>query len=306
MKGYEMKRKTIILYVLAVFMLGGCGKESFPEETEIEMVEAEEIPAEETSEEEREQEPEKEADQKLSEEAPEEMSGENEEQGSRQEEGTEPAGLQKYQAVLRDVLEKQIYPDGSDCGFDGVTSLSDNKFAVYDVDKDGRKELLLCITATSMAGMREIVYDYNEKADVLTEEFSGFPGVVFYENGLAEEGLSHNHGMAPLGDFWPYMLHRYQPEEDIYQCIFLVDAWEKEYMAQDYDGNPYPEDVDTDGSGIIYFTMTGGEYDTASTEPISGSAYEKWRKDQGLESAEIEIFWQALTEENIEDILGNS
>ncbi len=107
---------------------------------------------------------------------------------------------------------------------------------MIDVDKDGKKELILCITTTSMAGMREVVYDYDEKADVLREE---------------------------------------------------------------YNGNPYPEKIDREKSGIVYFVMEGDNYDFSVTEPICKSDYEKWRKDQGLESTKTEILFQALTAENI-------
>ena len=76
------------------------------------------------------------------------------------------------------------------------------------MDKDGKKELILCITTTSMAGMREVVYDYDEKADVLREE---------------------------------------------------------------YNGNPYPEEIDREKSGIVYFVMEG--------DIVSGIDSRKYRED---------------------------
>lgn len=251
----------MFLCVLAVFLLAGCGKEEAGDGT-----------AQDTGQE------------IIPEEAAEEA-------------GT--ARLQKYQAVLTDVITKQIYPDGTDCGFDESTSLSDNEFAIFDVDKDGEEELILCITSTYMAGMREVIYDYDEATDSVREEYSGFPGGIFYENGLIEEGLSHNQGLAPMGDFWPYMLYRYQAESDSYQCIFMVDAWEKEFREQDYDGNPYPAETDAEDSGIVYYLMEGGAYDLTSAVPVSKSVYEEWRKEQGLESGRMEIPFRALTQENI-------
>ncbi len=108
--------------------------------------------------------------------------------------------------------------------------------------------------------------------------------------------------MASMGDFWPYIVYRYLPETDKYQQIFMVDAWEKECREKDYDGNPYPEDIDQEKSGIVYFVTEGEGYDSSKTKTISKSEYEKWRKEQGLEGAKIEILYQALTEENIEKI----
>ena len=315
MKNGKIKKKMIILYILAALALGGCGKEDISE-GQIETITGEDIPVKESSEEERKQEQEAETDQNaqgIPKEKEAESSlnkdGSQSGQGAEQKNMPESAGkdpesarMQKYRAVLADVLEKQIYPDGTDCGFDGTYSMSGNKFAVFDVDKDGRKELILSVTTTSMAGMRMVVYDYDEKADAVREEYSGFPSVTFYDNGQIEEGLSHNQGMAPLGDFWPYMLHRYQPEADKYQCVFWVDAWEKAFREEDYNGNPYPEEIDQEKSGTVYFVMEGENYDLSTVEPVGKSDYEKWRKDQGLESAKTELPFQELTKENIEKI----
>lgn len=310
----KAKKITMILYILAVLLLAGCGKEEVLEEETVTI--KENIPeGEQLEEEERQQEiesgqsvPQDISKDRVTQSVPEE-SGDKEGQGVDQQEmpegekkDTESARLQKYQTVLADIIEKQIYPDGMDCGFGGSYVSAGNKFAVFDVDKDGEEELILCITSTSMAGMREIVYDYDAETDAVREEYSGFPGGAFYESGLIEEGMSHNQGMAPLGDFWPYMLYQYQKESDSYQCTFMVDAWEKEFMEQDYDGNPYPEEIDEEKSGIVYYLMEGGAYDMTSTVPVSKSIYEEWRKEQGLGSARIEIPFQELTEENIGNI----
>lgn len=106
-----------------------------------------------------------------------------------------------------------------------------------------------------------------------------------------------------MGDFWPYFVHRYQPETDTYQRILVVDGWEKECRAEDYDGNPYPEDVDTGKDGIVYLIMEGGDYDPRLATILSKSDYEKWREEQGLNGAAITVSFQELTAENIEKII---
>lgn len=309
----KMRKETMILCILSAILLCGCGREEFPEE-EIEVIEAEDIP-----EKEQETEPGQNTLQEITEDTEEKVG--REDQGEAGEktmpkdgdtaprEGAknaasdlESARLQKYREVLSDVLQKQIFPDGTECGYFGSCPLSDNEFAVADVDKDGEEELILCFTTSAMAGMTEKLYDYDENTDSVVEEYSGFPGAEFYENGLITEGLSHNQGMASMGDFWPYIVYRYVPETDKYQCIFWVDAWEKECREKDYDGNPYPEEIDQEKSGIVYFVTEGEDYDSSKTKTISKSEYEKWREEQGLDSAEIEILYQALTEENIEKI----
>ncbi|MDE6389115.1 MAG: hypothetical protein K2L82_15055 [Lachnospiraceae bacterium] len=309
MIGHKMKKITIVMYILVLLLLTGCSREEFSKEET--GTTDEEIPVQELTEEEGEQqgaEPEQIISQdisgdKVTQSVPEESGDGTGQDGSQQaipdgeEKDVKSARLQKYQSVLTDITTKQIYPDGTDCGFDGSSTASGNQFAVYDVDKDGEEELILRITSTSTAGMREVVYDYDEETDTVREEYSGFPGAYFYDNGLIEEEWSHNQGMAPLGDFWPYTLHRYQAESDSYQCIFMVDAWEKEFREQDYDGNPYPEEIDAEKSGTVYYLMEGGAYDMTATVPVSKTVYEEWRKEQGLGSARIEIPFQELTKD---------
>lgn len=292
---------------IALILLSGCGSAEVSEkETEIELVEAEDLPAQDESQDmaASEKTDEDGRDAAGSDEMAAEQNGQpgnaGEEEGEAEQEGdADRARLQKYQAVLTDVLEKQVYPDGSDCGYDGYYPLSDNCFAVSDVDRDGKEELILVFSTSTMAGMREIVYDYDENTDCVTEEYSGFPGAVYYESGLLAEGMSHNHGMAPMGDFWPYMVYRYQPETDTYECIFTVDGWEKEYRSEDYDGNPYPEDVDTGKDGIVFLIMEGGDYDSSLATILGKGDYEKWREEQGLNGAAIKVTFQELTVENI-------
>lgn len=306
----KMRKETMILCMLSAILLCGCGREEFPEE-EIEVIEAEDIP-----EKEQETEPDQNTSQEITEETADQ--GDQREVGEKAmpkdgdtapREGAknaasdlESARLQKYREVLSDILQKQIFPDGTECAYDGFYPLSDNEFAIADVDKNGKEELILCFTTSYMACMTEKLYDYDENTDSVVEEYSGFPGAEFYENGLITEGLSHNQGMASMGDFWPYIVYRYQPETDKYQRIFMVDAWEKECREKDYDGNPYPEDIDQEKSGIVYFVTEGEDYDSSKTKTISKSEYKKWREELGLESAKIEILYQALTEENIEKI----
>ncbi|MDE7197490.1 MAG: hypothetical protein K2O15_01245 [Lachnospiraceae bacterium] len=301
---YSVKKGTMIFYILILVLLTGCGKtESSGDNAAV--LKIEDIPAKELPEEDAHR-PQGAATNQtgtpVAEEEPQqEIKTDQAKTPVAEEKETQSARLQKYQEVLTDILEKHIYPDGTECAVDGAPS-SGNKFAVFDVDKDGKEELILCITAAPTAGMREVVYDYDEKADTVWEEYSGFPGAAYYENGLIEESLSHNQGMAPLGDFWPYMLHRYQAESDSYLCIFTVDAWEKAFREQDYDGNPYPEETDAEKSGIVYFLMEGSEYNMSSTVPVSKSTYEEWRREQGLGSERIEIPFQALTSENADSL----
>ena len=80
--------------------------------------------------------------------------------------------IKAYQAALENIYQNHILPDGSELRDDISGEMSGNKFAVYDVDHDGREELVFCYTATSMASMTAKIYDYDEASGELYEELS--------------------------------------------------------------------------------------------------------------------------------------
>ena len=129
--------------------------------------------------------------------------------------------------------------------------MAQNQFAVWDVDGDGREELILLYTTT--AGERGFVFDWDEASGELRTQLEEFPLLTFYENGAVMAGWSHNQGKG--GDFWPYFLYQYLPETDGYQQVGAVDAWDR---ALGIEG--YPDQVDRSGTGfcLLYLRGSGG------------------------------------------------
>ena len=61
-------------------------------------------------------------------------------------------------AALEQVLSDHILPDGSDFSYDeSFGALSDNRFAIFDADGDGKDELILSITTAPSVGMVEMI-----------------------------------------------------------------------------------------------------------------------------------------------------
>lgn len=202
--------------------------------------------------------------------------------------------INAYQSVLLNVMQRQAFPEGRELGYDGY-DMSQNKFAVYDIDGDGADELLFAYTTTYTAGMAEIIYDLDRASGTVREQFFEFPFVTYYENGIIEAGWSHNHGLG--GRFWPYTLYQYDPDADAYEKIASVDAWDKSVAEQDSEGNPFPDSIDQDGDWLVYFIMTDEsmEYGT----PVDYSEYEKWRRSYLGDLLPIKVPYRELTEGNI-------
>ncbi len=205
-----------------------------------------------------------------------------------------------YKDALHQIREYHILPDGIDYGYDQIYDLSENSFAVYDIDNDGKDELLISYWTTSMAGNVLKIYAYDEKSGKLNEEFSEFPSVTFYSNGVIEVAKSHNHGLASMSeDFWPYALYQYDSKLDKYVKIIDVDAWEQEYQ-QEYKGIPFPTDEDIDKDGCLYYLMENDVYEYKN--PLDNEAYEKWRESYLNEAEVIPVEFLKMTDENIEGI----
>lgn len=202
--------------------------------------------------------------------------------------------LSAYRAALDALLHQHVLPDGTDCGYDAASDPAGNRFAVLDVDGDGQDELIVSYTATYMAGQVQGIFGY-DGGERLHTEFIEYPMLTFYGNGVIQAGWSHNQGLAD--SFWPYSLYRYDAAADSYRCVGMVDAWEKAFVPQDFNGNAFPDDVDESGTGFVYYIMEGGEYETVA--PVDAATYEAWRAAYIGNASELSIAYMPLTDENI-------
>lgn len=211
------------------------------------------------------------------------------------------AMYEAYVAALEDVCFDQVFPGGMECGLQPENvDIGQNKFAVWDIDSDGEEELIIVYTTTYMAGMAAAVYAYDSETGQMREELLGFPSMTFYDNGVVEEGASHNHGMASDGgadgNFWPYSLRRYDAERDSYVPVCSVDAWSKGFREKDRDGNPFPKEADLDGDGVVYYVMEGDYY---LADPMDGEEYNQWRESCLNGAKQLEVPYRDLTTDNI-------
>ena len=206
--------------------------------------------------------------------------------------------LAAYQAALETLLNEHRFPEDAESRtFFGDTPSGD-QFAVFDVDGDGRDELILTYTDTTMAEMGASIYDYDAEQDCLVQEFSAFPMLTFYDNGVIQADWSHNQGLA--GEFWPYTLYQYDKDADCYNPVGMVDAWDGTMFPEDFEGNPFPEDVDVSHSGSVYYIMDYGTYET--DHPVDEGEYQSWREGFLQGAGELTVPYQDLTEENISNL----
>ena len=203
--------------------------------------------------------------------------------------------LAAYRMALAEFLATRSLPTGDVNNFYSDSIPANDRFAILDVDGDGREELILAAVPPVMAGQVEYIYDYEESTGTLREEFYSYPYLIYYDNGIIWAGWSHNQGYG--GDFWPYSLYQYDPAQDAYIKLGMVDAWDKSYVAVDASGIPFPDDIDVSGTGFVYYIMPGDTYD--DTAPVDSAVYQEWYDFYLAGANKITIPYIELTEENI-------
>lgn len=216
-----------------------------------------------------------------------------------------PAEGISYRQVLENIYYNRTLPDGRSLPDDGY-DITENKFAVYDVDGDGSDELIFNYENTAMAGMFASVYDHDSYGNMFTE-IMAFPSMRFYDSGVIEVDISHNQGVS--GDFWPYSLYQYDSGTDVYNSIAFVEAMDKKLVdsinesAAEY-GNEssyvYPSDADTSGSGFVYYIRPEGN--SGEVSPVDVTEYEKWHEQYVGGAQQLSLPFMKLTEENIQKI----
>ncbi len=120
-----------------------------------------------------------------------------------------------YILTLENLYTNRIWPDGTEVELMG--EMSENVFAVYDVDGDGEDELIIKYTSSSMAGMIEAVYGYDSETGVLYQKFIEFPALTFYDNGFIRADASHNQSGDP--EAYPYTMYQYKKNTNTYEEV---------------------------------------------------------------------------------------
>ena len=165
-----------------------------------------------------------------------------------------------YGGVLSLVITTKQLPDKITENWNHDESDSEvaiHDFALADIDQDGREELLIRCTIPPMNNMSEMVYDYNPISGKLKLELAWSPPPIYYDNGIIKSELHYNH---EAGELRPYTIYCYQSVCDSYMAVASVVDWNKALVDKWWtDDRPFPDELDTDGDGILYNIYIIGE-----------------------------------------------
>ena len=165
-----------------------------------------------------------------------------------------------------------------------------NHFAICDIDQDGVPELILSWMNAPVAGMWGGVYQYDMEQMVYIDEGLVQPGITFYDNGVAYEPWKHNQG---YGEIWPFVASRYNAESDRYEHALTADSWNRSFHPEGF-----PEEADTDGAGVVYFTDLDSEY-VDYDHPINQTVFTEIYNDLFADANEISVTYYELSDKGI-------
>ncbi|MBR2742779.1 MAG: S-layer homology domain-containing protein [Clostridia bacterium] len=180
--------------------------------------------------------------------------------------------------AVNEYLATATLPGGLKPGytFEGVYDI----YAVYDVDRDGQKELLFSIYNAPVAGQITAVYKLDTATGGLAEEYIGTNATIFLGNGTAICYLSHSTGLE-TDEYWPYDIYVYNKATDEYDYAASVSYWVKSVRDKDALGNKFPSDIDKDGDGIVALVT---DADADGLEYLDGNDFEVWFSRYASES----------------------
>ena len=212
-------------------------------------------------------------------------------------EGSADEMYDAYKKALRDFVAKGKWmcEDMYDIDSDSDSFVAD--FSVFDLDGDGYDELIFRFDASISACKYELVIGYDFTKHELYEEYCGYYGLEFYENGAIEDGLSH--GDPRTGDFWPYNLYVFNKNTGKYDSAGYVEAlWSEAWPS---DETAFLSNVDKDGNGYVYFIDSYYSSDNLKFA-VDDDKYQAWLKYYTNGTEKLDIDYHDLTEKEISKI----
>ncbi|MCM1133215.1 MAG: hypothetical protein NC340_07055 [Ruminococcus flavefaciens] len=216
---------------------------------------------------------------------------------------TEISGIYEqltYREVLDNIYYNCEFPDWDYKNYSEDVTL---EFSVYDIDGDGREELLVRFDNRSI-----YVYDHNADGNIV-RQFAGYFRSDFYENGALKVYSAHN--QTHSFEVHPFQMYSYNAETDSYdRCgsvygidkdiVDMINKEKEEVGSTDF--LEYPSEYDTSSSGTVYYIRS----DDDTEVPMDMAEYNEYCSQFTENTDVIDIPFMELTKENIKKVSGNS
>ena len=234
--------------------------------------------------------------------------GEESEEEEEAEEPKDEAGRIKaaYADVLKKLLKTGNLPGGLDLNsliVEDSLPITESEYAIYDVNGDGKDELVIDFLSTYSNSMFERIYAFDDERGKPEEIFFSRPLTDFYTNGFIRSDVMYNDSVA--GQFWPYELFEYDPNTRRYERNAFIDAWDGNMFPTDSEGNAFPADLDKDGDKMLYYIYLDSDEEN-SPYIVEKAELEDWFNRETYSAKLLDVRWNKLTEENIKNYAKNN
>jgi|GEM_PF-2316588 len=196
---------------------------------------------------------------------------------------------QAYIDAMQYFVDMGELPDGTSIYYEETGGEGD-KYAIFDIDGDGKEELIVNVTETIMASSITQIYEYDPESGEWWLQLNCTPfDNHFYTNGKIFCGMSHGTGRE-AEDFWPYDVYEYSPEDDMY--LYKASAYQWDGSAvQEYMGEKFPADIDTDKNLQIYTLYRSDVPEEDNEAYIDDGPYYEWYYKTIGDGNEFDLEW---------------
>lgn len=206
---------------------------------------------------------------------------------------------QAYYDALMNIKGNHTLPDGRELDYLSEAGIvEDDLFAVYDIDGDGRDEMILKWITASASGTLMYIYEYNADADAWTMELNCYPSVTVYDDGMILSESQHGQGYAVT--ITPYTIYTYNMNTDSYVAAGAVDCWDRIVTDDAENGDEFPEEYDADGAGVVYMIDYAGYIGYSGGYCYSQGDYDDFCAGLTGDSLEVSIDFLSMSDSNID------
>ncbi|MBR2742879.1 MAG: S-layer homology domain-containing protein [Clostridia bacterium] len=173
--------------------------------------------------------------------------------------------------ALNEYLATATLPDGEkvDYQYNDVYDY----YAVYDVDGDGKYELMFTIYNTAADKMLEVVYKFNESNGTFEREIASNPDLTYFQNGIIYAPWAQQTGVELYGST-SFDIYQYNKDADDYEYVMGVTNWSKATALRSADlKTAFPDADDKDGDGIVYMFYFDGVWDGKYIDESASEEY---------------------------------
>ncbi len=202
-----------------------------------------------------------------------------------------------YAASLIELLNESILPNKRIVKYIDEPDNYPIQFSIYDINSDGEEELLIKIPGIAYDIENQLIYKLNADHTGIEDLCTLSVDAIYYDTGFIKEPVWN--GQSLSNDFRAYDIKLW--DAGGFLDAGRVEAWEKSYMPNDFSGNPFPDNVDSDNNGIVYFIS--GELGIDYEHPVDDAECKQY-EEQFFNGTEVSVPWFDLTEENIKKVTG--